>query len=102
MHLDTMTSPDITRRLADHIDAHFARLRDAPMGPPVTPQDVQRHLAAKYGAFAKPIPIDHVFDDVAELLWRWSEHAGNPRHFGLTRPTVDKASVIAEAFSNST
>lgn len=92
-----MTTPDIGRRLADHIDAHFARLRQAPLGPSVTPQDVQRHLADTYGGFTRPRPMGHVFDDVAELLWRWSEHAGNPRHFGLTRPTVDKASVVADA-----
>lgn len=89
-------TPSISARLADHIDRHFERHRSAPITTEVEPETIRRHLEEHFD-FARPIPLESVFSKTTDMLWMWAEHATNPMHFGLTRPTVDKASVIADA-----
>lgn len=86
----------ITERLAQHIEVKMANHQQAPISARVTPQEIRNHLAERYD-FTRPLEIDAVFDDVTDMLWKWAEHATNPRHFGLFRPTIDLASVIADA-----
>ena len=82
-------------RAARHITAHLARTRDAPLTVRVAPETIRGHLQDRY-SFAEPVALDDLFDDVTDMLWRWTEHAANPRHFGLFRPGVDPACVIAD------
>lgn len=87
---------NITARLAQHIETELTRRQQAPISTPVTPHEIRKHLATRYD-FSRTIPLDEVFNDVTTMLRQWAEHATNPRHFGLFRPTVDLASIIADA-----
>ncbi len=86
----------IINRLAEHILQHQARVDQAPLSAPVSPLEIRAHLETRYG-FERPMAMPEVFDDVTAMLWNWSEHARNPMHFGLTRPTIDIASLVADA-----
>ena len=88
-----MTLTSLTARLAETIDAHEARLREAPLSTPVTPAEIRAHLA-RYD-FGRACDADELYEDVTQMLWKWAEHARNPRHFGLFRPNVDPLCVIA-------
>ena len=90
-----MTLTSLTARLAETIDAHEARLREAPLSTPVTPAEIRAHLA-RYD-FGRACDADELYEDVTQMLWKWAEHARNPRHFGLFRPNVDPLCVIADA-----
>lgn len=82
--------------LAAHIREHGARHRSAPISSDARPEQIRRHLAHTFD-FLRPVEVDHVFTETTRMLWQWAEHATNPMHFGLTRPTVDVISVIADA-----
>lgn len=86
-------------RLAEHIREHRARRREAPVAVSASRAELLEHLQSRYAGFERPLGPEAAFDDVTDLLWRWSEHAQSPRHFGLTRPTVDVVSVIADALA---
>lgn len=89
---------EVLQRLVEHIEEHGSRLRRAPLHTTVTHLQIQARLQQRYG-FQQPMPIESVFEDMAEMLWEWSEHARNPMHFGLTRPNVDVASIVADALA---
>jgi aromatic-L-amino-acid/L-tryptophan decarboxylase len=80
---------------ARHIARHLIRTREAPLTVRVGPETIREHLRNRY-PFSEPLPLETVFGDVTDMLWRWTEHATNPRHFGLFRPGVDPACVIAD------
>ena len=92
----TLDSLTLTDRLARHIELHQSRLREAPVATAVGPLEIRAHLETCY-SFHEPMPMTEVFDDVTRMLWKWAEHARNPMHFGLTRPNVDLASIVADA-----
>ncbi len=83
------------QRVARHVTDHLERKRDAPLAARVSPEEIRAHLRDRY-PFTGPLALETVFDDVTAMLWRWTEHASNPRHFGLFRPGVDATCVIAE------
>ena len=85
-------------RVAQHLTRHLQRTREAPVAVRVDPREIRTHLRDLY-AFAEPTPLDAVFDDVTEMMWRWTEHGNNPRHVGLFRPGVDPTCVIAETLA---
>ncbi len=87
---------DLVSRLAQHISLHGSRLRESPLSSPVTPGEIRAHLEARY-SFGHAQPMGELFHDVVDMLWKWAEHARNPMHFGLTRPTVDVSSIVADA-----
>ncbi len=80
---------------ARHVAAHLARTREAPLAVRVSPETIRRYLRHQY-PFTKPVSLETLFSDVTDMLWRWTEHATNPRHFGLFRPGVDPVCVIAD------
>ena len=82
-------------RAAWHVAAHLARTREAPITVQIDPGAIREHLRRRY-PFAAPQPLETVFADVTEMLWKWTAHATNPRHFGLSRPGVDETCVIAD------
>jgi aromatic-L-amino-acid/L-tryptophan decarboxylase len=83
------------QRVARHVTDHLQKTRDAPVAVRVSPETIRSHLRDRY-AFTAPQPLDAVFDDVTAMLWKWTEHGSNPRHFGLFRPGIDPTCVIAE------
>lgn len=87
----------LTTRLARHIEDHLARHAEAPVSRPGVPREITQRLHRTYGSFEQPADPEAVFDDVTDLLWQWGDHATNRRHFGLTRPTVDRMAVIADS-----
>jgi len=84
------------RYLAAHLERHCERLREAPITTDVSAGEIRAHLASNY-SFETPLGAQEVIEDVGEMLWQWSEHATNPRHFGLFRPCVDWESIAADA-----
>ena len=96
--LESPSAESITGRLMQHIEEHHSRLRQAPLNTDTSPQEIRQHLEATY-SLDGPLPIQQVFEDVTGMLWKWSEHARNPMHFGLTRPTVDLASIVADTIA---
>jgi aromatic-L-amino-acid decarboxylase len=91
-----MNTSTITGKLARQIDSHFQQVKAAPVVVEVAPDSIRAWIRERY-RFNEPVPIGVVFDDVVQALWQWTEHASNPMHFGLFRPAVDRASVIADA-----
>jgi len=85
----------LTRRLCREMDRHLASPDAAPVTVSVAPAELRRRLS-RYD-FSAPLDPGAVFDDVAEMLQRWTEHAAHPMHFGLFRPGAHPAAVIAEA-----
>jgi aromatic-L-amino-acid decarboxylase len=83
------------QQVARHVTDHLQRTRDAPVAVRVSPEQIRAHLRDRY-AFKESQTLDSIFDDVTAMLWKWTEHGSNPRHFGLFRPGVDPTCVIAE------
>src|SRR6266404_8163043 len=68
---------------------------NGPIVPTVTPQEIRRHLAARYD-FGKPLDPDEVGADVEAMLRTWQVHVTHPRYFGLFNPSVTAASIVAD------
>jgi glutamate/tyrosine decarboxylase-like PLP-dependent enzyme len=85
-----------TKHLAAAIERRFGGEQDLPVAVSVTPETVQHHLRAHFD-FRAPRALEEVLDDADRMLRQWTEHASHPMHFGLFRPNVDEASVLAEA-----
>ena len=84
--------------LAAHLERHLARRRRTPITTDVEVGEIRSHLRSRY-SFGRPLSTEQVIDDVGRMLWRWSEHATNPAHFGLFRPNIDFCSVAADALA---
>ncbi|RNC81200.1 MAG: pyridoxal-dependent decarboxylase [Phycisphaera sp.] len=93
-----MNEHPLTSLLADHIEEQIERRRAAPISTPVLPQTIRDHLESSFD-FRSPLSAESVFSGTTEMLWNWAEHATNPRHYGLTRPTVDRISIVADALT---
>ena len=83
--------------LAAHAALHMQRLDTAPLSHGTMPDEVRARLSAY--DFSAPQPLEDVLEDVGDMLWRWSEHPTNPRHYGLFRPSVQEVSVIGDALA---
>jgi len=66
-----------------------------PIVPSVAPDEIRRHLAARYD-FTRPLDLDEVGADVEAMLRTWQVHVTHPRYFGLFNPSVTLASVVAD------
>ena len=83
---------DEIRRLATKLESDIA---NGPIVPTVTPQEIRRHLAARYD-FTTPLDPDEVGADVEAMLRTWQVHVTHPRYFGLFNPSVTAASIVAD------
>jgi aromatic-L-amino-acid decarboxylase len=83
------------QRVARHVADHLQRTREAPIAIRVSPEEIRAHLQEGY-QFTEGRDLEAVFEDVTAMLWRWTQHKSNPRHFGLFQPGVDPTCVIAE------
>jgi glutamate/tyrosine decarboxylase-like PLP-dependent enzyme len=76
-----------------------ARQRDIAEGP-ITPRvgadEIRSHLASGYD-FSKPRELDDVLADVEDMMRKWQVQVTHPRYFGLFNPSVEPASVVADA-----
>jgi glutamate/tyrosine decarboxylase-like PLP-dependent enzyme len=93
---ETPETDDLLGRLAGHVDRALAAKESGRLAVRVSREEVRRHLREHY-AFDAPLSAADVFEDVASMLDRWTEHGSHPMHYGLFRPTVDRASVVADA-----
>src|SRR5216110_2970877 len=66
-----------------------------PIVPSVAPDEIRRHLAARYD-FTRPLDLDEVGADVEAMLRTWQVHVTHPRYFGLFNPSVTPASIVAD------
>ena len=83
---------DEIRSLATKLESDIA---NGPIVPTVTPQEIRRHLAARYD-FTTPLDPDEVGADVEAMLRTWQVHVTHPRYFGLFNPSVTAASIVAD------
>jgi len=83
-------------QLIEAIDRRFSGRADLPVAVSVPPDDIRDHLNSHYD-FQEPQQLETLFEDADRMLRQWTEHASHPMHFGLFRPNVDEASVIADA-----
>lgn len=89
----------LTHRLADHIDTRLASPAPGPLYLSRTPESYRQHLQTHY-VFTKPQDLETVFEDVVAFLRDGTEHATHPMYFGLFRPMVERASIIADALAS--
>src|SRR5882762_2390097 len=87
-----MMTFDEIRSLAAKLESDIA---NGPIVPTVTPDEIRRHLAARYD-FTKPLDLDEVGADVEAMLRTWQVHVTHPRYFGLFNPGVTVASIVAD------
>src|SRR5436853_2422047 len=87
-----MMTFDEIRSVAAKLESDIA---NGPIVPAVTPDEIRRHLAARYD-FGKPLDPDEVGADVEAMLRTWQVHVTHPRYFGLFNPSVTTASVVAD------
>lgn len=92
----TTVDAALVSRLAAHIRKTLDAKDAGTLAVRVSREELQAHLRATY-RFDGPLAAETVFDDVTRLLARFTEHGSHPMHYGLFRPTVDRASVIADA-----
>jgi aromatic-L-amino-acid decarboxylase len=82
--------------LADEAAQFTATLRDQPLLPDSTPQELRDALEARY-QFAYPIAAEDLTAEVMQLLRTSTVHVTHPRYFGLFNPSVRPITVIADA-----
>jgi glutamate/tyrosine decarboxylase-like PLP-dependent enzyme len=78
------------------LDSLLGDVRDLPVTPQVTPDEIRAHLRARYD-FAAPCAPENLLEDVTALLRRWSLHVTHPRYFGLFNPSALPITVVADA-----
>ena len=83
------------QRLAREIDRFHARLGDAPVHVSASASEITARIEAL--GLEEAVDTERLLDEVASMLFEWTEHARSPRHFGLTRPNVDELSIFADA-----
>jgi aromatic-L-amino-acid decarboxylase len=79
----------------------FARWNAGVRERPVTPQLSEEDLAARLAAhdFERTRPLPDLIEEAADLLEQGSLHATHPRYFGLFVPGVTEAGVAADALA---
>ena len=86
--------------LTDAIEDAFAALeetiRNGPVYPQVSPDEIRQHLRSRY-SFARAGSLEDIAADVEDMLRRWQVQVTHPRYFGLFNPSVTVASVVADA-----
>lgn len=84
------------QQLAAAIERRFRGQQDLPVAVRVNPETVRQHIQTHFDPQA-PRALAEVFDEADQMLRQWTEHGSHPMHFGLFRPNVDEASVLADA-----
>jgi glutamate/tyrosine decarboxylase-like PLP-dependent enzyme len=85
------------RRLSDEILRHREGIRDLPVVPRLSSDQVRARLVATYGGLEAPTTLATVLDDVVDLLRDGLVHITDPRYFGLFNPSVLPPGILADA-----
>lgn len=88
----------LTHRLADHVEERLATSDPGPLFLSREPHAYRAYLREHY-TFDAPQDLESIYEDMLYLLREGMEHATHPMYFGLFRPTVERASVIADALA---
>lgn len=88
---------DVWDNILDTVRTFPQRVRDLPVQPQVTPQQL-RSVLAPYD-FEVPRPLGAVVEDVNRWLTEWTVHVTHPRYFGLFNPSVREAGVVGEVLA---
>ncbi len=93
---------DQHKRMISALKTEFARVEDqvrnGPITPNVSPEDIRRHLASHFD-FARAMSLDEAVAEVEHMLATWQVQVTHPRYFGLFNPSVTLASVAADALT---
>jgi aromatic-L-amino-acid/L-tryptophan decarboxylase len=82
--------------LAREVDRAYAHVRELPVTPQVTVDQVRDAVAARFD-LEHGRPLAEVFAAAADLLHGYSLQVTHPRYFGLFNPSVHPSSVLADA-----
>lgn len=85
----------LDKLVAEIADFH-TQLPHMPITPQVSPETIRTRLSKRYD-FSTPISLEAIVADVAGMMREWHLHSTHPRYFGLFNPTVNLASVVADA-----
>jgi len=83
-------------RLAAEVDLVYDRIRELPVTPTVSVQELRTKVAAQFDLTAARA-AGEVFDDAARLLREFSLQVTHPRYFGLFNPAVLPSTIVADA-----
>jgi glutamate/tyrosine decarboxylase-like PLP-dependent enzyme len=70
-------------------------IASGPILPKITPDEIRRHLAARFD-FSRPLALEEVIADVERMMRTWHVQVTHPRYFGLFNPSVTLASLVAD------
>lgn len=83
-------------RLANEIDKVYDRVRELPVTPTVTVEELRVRLEAEFD-LTEGRSAEDVFEMVAHDLRRYSLQVTHPRYFGLFNPAVLPSTIVADA-----
>jgi aromatic-L-amino-acid/L-tryptophan decarboxylase len=84
--------------LGDEIEAFPHDIRDMRVLPLVNLEEIRAELEQRY-TFETPISLDLLTEQVIDLLRRWNTHGAHPRCFGIFKPSIRQASIVAETLA---
>jgi len=82
-------------QLRNEFAALESKIDEGPIVPHVTAAEVRAHLEARFD-FKQPMSLEQVTAEVEQMLLDWQVQVTHPRYFGLSNPSVNLASVVAE------
>ena len=86
------------KKVVEEIKSYQRGLRDLRVTPQVTPAEIRAELQSRFD-FQKPVPVEEVTDAVIQYFRQWNIQVTHPRYFGLFNPSVQPASIIADALT---
>ncbi len=89
---------DAIHHLAEECERFPLTIRDRPVRPRVTPEEIRTHLGERYGALEATSLAD-LTTDVMRMMREWTLHTTHPRYFGLFNPGVHDSSIVADALA---
>jgi glutamate/tyrosine decarboxylase-like PLP-dependent enzyme len=83
-------------RLASEIETVYDNVRELPVAPDVTVDELRARVARTFDLTA-PLDAAEVVERATSLLREFSLHVTHPRYFGLFNPSVLPATIVADA-----
>lgn len=95
MHESAALGP-LLGRLATEIDQVYDRVRELPVTPTLTVDELRTKIATRFD-LTKGRNAEDVFDDATLFLREYSLQVTHPRYFGLFNPSVLPSTIVADA-----
>lgn len=86
----------ILEKLSQEIIDFRSSHEGVPVKPEVTPDEIRDYLSSHFD-FSRPKSLESVFEDVKEMMRKWSLHVTDQGYFGLFDPEVRLSSIVADA-----